>query len=137
MALSVELLTTVEQCDAIITVLDDRLRVITKREGDFDYQRDNATDDATGVSARLTRLTSKIAELTSSLATQTPGTDEHRRTDEDLTDAQYEQKKLTFRQADRGPVYLVLREVDVDEAQGRRTRLETSRAAVVTRRAEL
>ncbi|WP_046246536.1 hypothetical protein [Hymenobacter terrenus] len=137
MALSVNLLTTTAQCDAIITILDDRLRVITKREGDFDYQRDNATDDATGVAARLTRLTSKITELSSSLATQTPGTDEHRRTDEDLTDAQYEQKKLTFRQQDRGPVYLVLREVDVDETQGRRTRLETSRAAVVERKEAL
>jgi hypothetical protein len=137
MALSVELLTTVEQCDAIITVLDDRLRVINKRESDFSYQRDNATDDATGVSARLTRLASKIAELTTSLAAQTPGTDEYARTDEDLTDAQYEQKKLTFRQTDRGPVYLVLREVDVDDAQGRRARLEANRAAVVARRAEL
>ncbi|MBO2007916.1 hypothetical protein [Hymenobacter negativus] len=137
MALSVNLLTTTAQCDAIIATLDERLRIITKREGDFDYQRDNATDDATNVSARLVRLTSKITELTSSLATQTPGTDEHRRTDEELTDAQYEQKKRSFRQADREPVYLVLREVDVDDAQGRIARLTTSRTAVVTRRAEL
>lgn len=137
MALSVNLLTTAAQCDAIIAQLDDRLRVITKREGDFDYQRDNATDTATDVSARLTRLTSKITELTTSLAALTAGTDEHRRTDEELTDAQYEQKKLTFRQADRGPVYLLLREADVDEAQSHRTSLEASRAAVVARRAQL
>ena len=137
MALSVNLLTTTAQCDAVIADIDDRLRVITKRESDFDYQRDNATDDATNVSARLTRLASKITELTTSLAAQTPGTDEHRRTDEELTDAQYEQKKLTFRQADRGPVYLVLREVDVDDAQGRIARLTASRVAVVARRAEL
>ena len=137
MALSVNLLTTVAQCDAIIAVLDDRLRVITKREGDFDYQRDNATDDATGVSARLTRLASKIAELTASLAALPAGTDEHRRTDEELTDAQYEQKKLTFRQQDRGPVYLVLREIDVEEAQSRHSSLEASRAAVVARKAQL
>ncbi|MBO2013054.1 hypothetical protein [Hymenobacter negativus] len=59
------------------------------------------------------------------------------RTGKRTTDAQYEQKKLTFRQQDRGPVYLVLREVDVDEAQSRRTSLEASRAAVVARRTQL
>jgi hypothetical protein len=137
MDLSVNLLTTAAQCDAITTILDDRLRVISKREGDFDYQRDIATDDASAVSNRLTRLASKITELTASLADQTPDTDEHRRTEEELTDAQYEQKKLTFRQQDRGPVYLVLREVYVDEAQSRRSRLETSRSAIATRRSQI
>ena len=137
MALSVNLLSTVDQCDAILAVIDERLRIIAKRETDANYQREGATDDASAIASCLSRLTSKIAELTTSLAAQTPGSDEHRHTDEELTDAQYEQKKLTFRQADRGPVYLVLREVDVDEAQDRRASLSTNRAAVAARRVEL
>jgi hypothetical protein len=40
------------------------------------------------------KTVSKITELTTSLAALTPGTDEHRRTDEELTDAQYEEKNL-------------------------------------------
>ncbi|MBC8083744.1 MAG: hypothetical protein H7Z21_11080 [Hymenobacter sp.] len=113
------------------------LGVIIKRESDVDYQRDKAPDDAAGISARLTRLTSQITGLTTSLATLTPGPDEHRRTDEELTDAEYEQKKPGFRQQSRGPVYLVLREADADEALTRRTSLEASRTAVVARRARL
>ena len=137
MALSVNLLTTVAQCDAVLATIDERLRVIVKRESDADYQRDGATDDAASISARLTRLVSKIAELTTSLAALPPGTEEHRATDEELTDAQYEQRKLGFRQNDRGPVYLVSRETDVDEAQARRGSLDASRAAVATRRTAL
>jgi hypothetical protein len=40
------------------------IRVITKRESDTDYQRDRATAGASSISALLTPLVSKIAELT-------------------------------------------------------------------------
>jgi hypothetical protein len=137
MSLSVNLLTSPAQCDAVTAAIDEKLRIIGKRAFDADYQRDGATGDAANISNRLARLSSKITELNSSLGNLTPGTDEYRKTEEELTDAQYEQRKLGYRQADRGPVYLLLREADVDETAGRRASLEASRAAVLARRAQL
>jgi DNA repair exonuclease SbcCD ATPase subunit len=137
MALSVHLLTTAAQCDAVTKSLDERLKTIAKRESDLDYQLDLAAEGATSIKDRLKRLASKIAELTSSLAELTPGTDEYNQTDEELADAVHEQKKLNFRQLEKGPVYLVLREAAADEYQARRTTLEADKAAVVARKAEL
>lgn len=137
MALSVNLLTDVAQCDAVIAVIDERLRVVNKRETGADYQRDGATGAAAVVAARLAKLPGIIAGLTTDLAAETAGTAAHRKVDEELTEAQYELKELGFRQAERGPVYLVLREVDVDEAEDFRTSPEASRVAVVARRAVL
>ena len=131
MALPVNLLADVAQCDAVIAVIDERLRVVNKGE------TDGATGAAAVVAARLAKLPGIIAGLTTDLAAETAGTATHRKVDEEPTEARYKLKELGFRQAERGPVYLVLREVDVDEAEDFRTSPEASRVAVVARRAVL
>ena len=126
--LSVNLLTTPVQCDAVITIIDEQLRVVNKRESDADYQRDGASTDATAIAARLAKLPGIIAGLTTDLGAETPGSLAHSKVDLELSEAQTELKKLTYRQADRGPVYLVGREVEADEAEARRVSLQASRA---------
>ena len=111
MAYSLALLTTRAQCDAVLAVANEKLRVLSFRGTETDYRADNTEATATGIQAELTGLNAYIAAITPVVAGMAPGTERTDLSDE-LRLKTDRRDSLVARQGKVGPEKLVVRELE-------------------------
>ncbi|RTQ48827.1 hypothetical protein EJV47_14600 [Hymenobacter gummosus] len=73
MVYSLSLLTTRAQCDAVLAVANEKLKVLSFRDIETDYRADNTSATARGLHGELDGLNKYIATMTPVLDTLDPG----------------------------------------------------------------
>ena len=137
MAYSVNLLTTVAECDAALAAADSELRDLQHREDNLDYVRENTTESATEVQAELASLTAEINALNTIIPSLADGTKARKSNEISLRRATNRQAILNDKQDLRGPVALLTRELNLAQVQAQITETNAFKAAVVARKAAL
>ncbi|WP_345056256.1 hypothetical protein [Hymenobacter glaciei] len=137
MAYSVNLLTTVAECDAALAAADSELRDLQHREENLDYARENTTESATEVQAEMASLTAEISALNSIIPTLADGTRARKNNEINLRRANNRQAILNDKQDLRGPVALLIRELGLAKVQAQITETNAFKAAVTARKAAL
>lgn len=137
MAYSVNLLTTVAECDAALAAADSELRDLQHREDNLDYVRENTTESATEVQAELASLTAEINALNTIIPSLADGTKARKSNEISLRRATNRQAILNDKQDSRGPVALLTRELNLAQVQAQITETNAFKAAVVARKAAL
>ena len=135
MAYSVNLLTTVAECDAALAAADAELRDLQHREDNLDYARENTTDSATETQAEMASLAAEIQALNTIIPTLAAGTRARKTNEISLRRAVNRQAILNDRQDSRGPVALLTRELDLAQVQVQIAETNAFKAAVTARRA--
>lgn len=136
MAYSVNLLTTVAECDLAAAVADEQLKTLRHQATNIDYQRDNTTENATEAQEELASLDSEITSLNTLIPTLAEGATRKKRSKE-LRIATNRRAELNERQEVRGAVALLKRELALAQVQAQITETEAFKTAVATRRAAL
>ena len=137
MAYSVNLLTTVAECDAALAAADSELRDLQHREDNLDYVRENTTESATEVQAELASLTAEINALNTIIPSLADGTKARKSNEISLRRATNRQAILNDKQDSRGPVALLTRELNLAQVQAQITETNAFKAAVVARKTAL
>jgi len=137
MAYSVNLLTTVADCDNVLKVADEELRVLCKRLIDFDYQHENTSNAAIDLTSELTGLEAEIVFLTPLIAALPTGSDSRSKRETQLRRATDRRDELTDRQGARRAVALLSRELAYGQTQTHITETSSFVAAVKARKAAI
>ena len=137
MAYSVNLLATIADCDAAIAMADTELRDLQHRADNLDYTRENTTDSATEVQAELASLDAEIAALNTIIPTLAAGTKARKNNVINLRRATNRQAILNDKQDTRGPVALLIRELNLAQVQVQITETNAFKAAVTAHKATL
>lgn len=135
MAFSVNRLTTVAQCDALLTAKQRERTGLVNRLNNLQFQLDN-WDDATSAEAELTATQALITGLTPVVAALPDG-DDKRRNQNQLNRYETRVNNLTSKVENYGVVALLEKELDRDTLTGDIATLDTFVTAVTTRRAAL
>ena len=137
MAYSVNLLTNAADCDAAIAMADSELRDLQHRADNLDYSRENSTESATEVQAEMASLDAEITALNTIIPTLAAGTKARRSNEISLRRATNRQAILNDKQDSRGPVALLIRELQLAQVQAQITETTAFKAEVVARKAAL
>ncbi len=137
MPYSVNLLPTIVECDAALATADTELRDLQHRADNLDYTRENTTDSATEVQAELASLDAEITALNTIIPTLTAGTKARKNNEINLRRATNRQAILNDKQDSRGPVALLIRELDLAQVQAQIIETNAFKAAVTARKAAL
>ncbi|GAB3829182.1 hypothetical protein [Hymenobacter jeollabukensis] len=137
MAYSVNLLTSVAECDVLLDQAAADLKRLNNRAANIDYARDASSDVATEIQAEMAGLDAEIDSLTDLVPTLAAGTKVRKQKEADLRHATTRRADLTDRQEARGPVALLTRERQQAETTARITELNDFIAAVEARKTAL
>ena len=135
MAFSVNLLTTIAQCDGLLATKQRERTGLVNRLHNIQFQLDN-WDDATSAATELTATQALIAGLTP-VVTALPEGDDKRRNQNQLNRYQTRANNLTGKVENYGVLALLEKELDRDTLTGDIATLDTFVAAVTARRAAL
>ena len=135
MAFSVNLLTTVAQCDALLGTKQRERTGMVNRLNNLQFQLDN-WDDSTSAATELTATQTLITSLTPIVAALPEG-DDKRRNQNQLNRYETRANNLTSKVENYGVLALLDKELDRDTLTGDIATLDAFVAAVTTRRAAL
>ena len=135
MLFSVNLLTTVAQCDGLLATKQRERTGLVNRLNNLQFQLDN-WDDATSASTELTATQALITGLKPVVAILPDG-DDKRRSENQLNRYQTRANNLTGKVENYGVLALLEKELDRDTLTGDIATLDTFVTAVTTRRAAL
>ncbi|GAA3935769.1 hypothetical protein [Hymenobacter algoricola] len=137
MEYSLNLLTTVADCDTLLAKAASDQRVLQHRSDNYDYAREASGETATEIQASLASLDAEISSLNTIIPTLAAGTRARKRNEVELRDAIHARAGLLDRQAARGPVALLSRERDVAETDAQIAEITNFIAVITARRAAL
>ena len=135
MAFSVNLLTTIAQCDSLLTTKQRERTGMVNRLNNLQFQLDN-WNDSTSAAAELAATQTLITSLTPIVATLPDG-DDKRRNQNQLNRYETRVNNLISKVENYGVMALLEKELDRDTLTGDIATLDTFVAAVTTRRAVL
>ena len=135
MAFSVNLLTTVAQCDTLLTGKQRERTGMVNRLNNLQFQLDN-WDDSTSAATELAATQTLVAGLTPVVAALPEG-DDKRRNQNQLNRYETRANNLIGKVENYGVLALLEKELDRDTLTGEIATLDTLVAAVTTRRAAL
>lgn len=135
MSFSVNKLTTIAQCDTLLTTKQRERTGLANRLNNLQFQLDN-WDDATSATAELTTTQALITGLTPVVNALTDG-DDKRRNQNQLNRYETRANNLISKVENYGTIALLEKELDRDTLTGDIATLDTFVAAVTTRRAAL
>jgi len=135
MAFSVNLLTTIVQCDGLLAIKQRERTGLVNRLNNLQLQLDN-WDKATSASAELTATQALITGLTPVVAALPEG-DDKRRNQNQLNRYETRANNLISKVENYDVLSLLEKELDRDTLTGDIATLDTFVAAVTTRRGEL
>ena len=135
MSFSVNKLTTIAQCDTLLTTKQRERTGLANRLNNLQFQLDN-WDDATSATAELTTTQALITGLTPVVNALTDG-DDKRRNQNQLNRYETRANNLISKVENYGTIALLEKELDRDTLTGNIATLDTFVAAVTTRRAAL
>lgn len=136
MAYSIADLPLKADCDQVLAYCADELRMLAQRLSEFSYRRDNASTAADELSAELLSLNADIAFMTPLIPTLPPSKKRTERENE-LRRNTDRRDELVARQGERGPVALVIRELETAQLQVQITETTALQTAVQAHRATL
>lgn len=135
MAFSVNLLTTVAQCDGLLATKQRERTGLVNRLNNLQYQLDN-WDDASSATTELAATQALITGLKPVVAALPDG-DDKRRSENQLNRYQTRANNLTGKVENYGVLALLEKELDRDTLTGDIAMLDAFVTAVTTRRAAL
>ncbi|HEX8326553.1 MAG TPA: hypothetical protein VF629_03350 [Hymenobacter sp.] len=137
MAYPVELLTSVAECDTVLTQTQFELRDLNVRETVLDAQGERTSESAADITADLSAQDAIIAALTPVVGTLPAGSKARLNTEGDLRRATQRRDNLTASQQLRGPVAALNRALDLRQVQVQIAEINTFVAEVTARKAAL
>jgi len=136
MAYSIDQLTTAAECDQVLAYITDELRVLNQRRSEFTYQVDTAANTSAEQTAELESLTAEISFLTPLIPTL-PASKKRTERENELRRSTDRRDELLSRQGTRGPVSLLIRELELAQIEAQLTETTALQTSVTTRRAAL
>ncbi|MCB2376966.1 hypothetical protein LGH70_05200 [Hymenobacter sp. BT635] len=136
MAYSLSQLATTADCDQVLAYISDELRVLNQRRSEFTYQRDTATSTSAELQAELTALNAEIDYLTPLIPTL-PASKKRKERENELRRSTDRRDELVARQGERGAVSLLIRELELAQAEVQITETKALEAGVTAFRATL
>lgn len=137
MAYPVNLLTTIAECDTILSIAQRELRDLTVRATVLDAQGDRTSESAADSTAELTAQQAIINALTPVLPTLPAGSKSYISTESDLRHATQRRDNLLASRQARGPIAALIRALDLRQVQAQIAEVNTFIAEVTARRAAL
>jgi capsule polysaccharide export protein KpsE/RkpR len=137
MAFPVHLLTTIADCDAVLTEAQAELRTFQVRESVLDLKDDTTTASATATAAELTDLDATIAQLTSIIPTLSAGSKIRRTNERALRTATRRREDLTLNQPTQNAVTALLKALDARQVTVQVAEIQQFIAEVTAHRATL
>ncbi|MFN0081653.1 MAG: hypothetical protein ACKVOM_03975 [Ferruginibacter sp.] len=136
MAYSVNMLTTVADCDSVIMVAQKDKSDLAFRKSSAERQKENYETNSISIDADIAATDAEIAALTPIVASLPPGA---ARDDNETRLKKLELKKFLLTQKDKnyGSVALLLRENDIARLSAEITETDNFIAAVNTRKAAI
>ncbi|RSK39471.1 hypothetical protein [Hymenobacter perfusus] len=136
MAYSIDQLTTAAECDQVLAYITDELRVLNQRRSEFTYQVDTAASTSAEQTAELESLTAEISFLTPLIPTL-PASKKRTERENELRRSTDRRDELLSRQGTRGPVSLLIRELELAQIEAQLTETTALQTSVTARRAAL
>lgn len=137
MSLSLNLITSTADCDALIAMVNGEKDDLDYRIQGLERQKNNYSSTSFNVSNELSRLQADLANCQAQMALMQPGSEDYSDEEIKIAKINYQILQLNKRKKDYGNIALVNKELDLERAQVQMARIDACLSDIAARKAAL